>query len=161
MHGLYATPEDRLRRRGPVLAAEWIAARCSDLELYQSAEDLAWARRLHVARPGRSLHLGNGIDLSRFTPGRAGEERVRKLRAELGIGEDELVVGTVGRMVREKGYAELFEAAREVRARVPNARFVVVGERDPDEAGRGDGRPDRAGRRRRSSSRVGARTSRS
>ena len=45
---------------------------------------------------------------------------MRKLRAELGIGEDELVVGTVGRMVLEKGYAELFEAAHEVRAQVPS-----------------------------------------
>ncbi len=119
VHGLYAMPEDRLRRRAPVLAAEWIAARCSDLELYQSEEDLSWARRLHVTRPGRSLLLGNGIDVSRFTPALAGEERVRKLRAELGIGEDELVVGTVGRMVLEKGYAEFFAAAHEVRAQVP------------------------------------------
>ena len=131
VHGLYATPEDRLLRRAPVLTAEWIAARCSDLELYQSEEDLAWARRMHVTRRGRSLHLGNGIDLSRFTPRLAGEERVRKLRAELGIGEDELVVGMVGRMVLEKGYAEFFAAAREVLARMPNSRFLAVGERDP------------------------------
>lgn len=134
VHGLYATPGDRWRRRAPVLAAEWMAARCSDLELYQSAEDLVWARRLHLARPGRSLHLGNGIDVSRFAPERAGSERVRKLRAELGIGDDELVVGTVGRMVREKGYAELFEAAALVRARIPNVRFLAVGE--PDDAKR-------------------------
>ena len=132
VHGLYATPEDRLRRRAPVLAAEWIAARCSDLELYQSAEDLAWARRLHLVRRDRSVHLGNGIDLAAFTPALAGEERVRKLRAELGIGEDELVVGTVGRMVREKGYDELFDAAKIVRSRISNARFLVVGGSDLD-----------------------------
>ena len=132
VHGLYATPEDRLRRRAPVLAAEWLAARFSDLELYQSAEDLAWAARLHVAPAGKSLLLGNGIDLSRFSPSLAGEERVRKLRAELGIGEDELVVGTVGRMVLEKGYDEFFRAARAVRTRVPNARFLAVGQSDPD-----------------------------
>ena len=134
VHGLYATPDDPWRRRAPVLAAEWIAARCSDLEVYQSAEDLAWARRLRLTRPGRSLHLGNGVDVSTFTPGRAGVERVRKLRAELGIGEDELVVGMVGRMVREKGYEELFAAAREVRARVPAARFMAIGDSDPDKA---------------------------
>ena len=134
VHGLYATPDDRALRRVPVLAAEWLAARFSDLELYQSGEDLAWARRLGVTRPGRSVHLGNGIDLSRFSPDLAGEERVRKLRSELGIGEDELVVGTVGRMVREKGYLELFEAARIVRARMPNVRFLVVGDRDADKA---------------------------
>jgi glycosyltransferase involved in cell wall biosynthesis/ribosomal protein S18 acetylase RimI-like enzyme len=134
VHGLYATPDDGASRRLPVLAAEWIAARCSHLELYQSAEDLAWARRLGVTRPGRSIHLGNGIDLSRFTPGLAAEERVRKLRSELGIGEDELVVGTVGRMVREKGYLELFEAARIVRSSRSNVRFLVVGDRDADKA---------------------------
>jgi glycosyltransferase involved in cell wall biosynthesis/ribosomal protein S18 acetylase RimI-like enzyme len=128
VHGLYAMPEDPVRKRAPVLAAEWLAARCSDLELYQSAEDLAWARRLHITRPRRSVHLGNGIDLSQFVPN--GRDRVRELRAELGIGEHELVVGTVGRMVMEKGYAELFEAAELVCARVPNARFLVVGEPD-------------------------------
>ena len=127
VHGLYATPEDRLRRRAPVLAAEWIAARCSDLELYQSAEDLAWARRLHLVRRDRSVHLGNGIDLTAFTPALAGDERVRKLRAELGIGEDELVVGTVGRMVREKGYEELFDAAQH-RA-LPDPERAVPGRR--------------------------------
>lgn len=134
VHGLYATPQDRLRKRVPVLAAEWLAARLSDVELYQSSEDLEWARRLHVVRPHRSIHLGNGIDLSRFTPALRGHGRVRGLRADLGIGDDELVVGIVGRMVREKGYAEFFEAARRVRARVPSARFLAVGDRDPDKA---------------------------
>ncbi len=134
VHGLYATPEDRPRRRAAVLAAEWLAARCSDLELYQSAEDLAWVRRRHLVRSDRSIHLGNGVDLTAFTPERAEEERIRKLRAELGIGEDELVVGTVGRMVREKGYEELFRAARIVRERVPGARFLAVGAADTDKA---------------------------
>ncbi|MGH2595280.1 MAG: GNAT family N-acetyltransferase [Actinomycetota bacterium] len=134
VHGLYATPDNGLGRRLPVLTAEWVAARFSDLELYQSAEDLAWARRLRVTRPGRSIHLGNGIDLSQFSPDLAGEERVRKLRSELGIAEDELVVGTVGRMVREKGYLELFEAARIIRSSRPNVRFLVVGDRDADKA---------------------------
>ncbi len=37
VHGLYATPDDPVRRRWPVLGVEWLAARFSDLELYQSA----------------------------------------------------------------------------------------------------------------------------
>lgn len=41
VHGLYAMPGDRLAKRVPVLTMEWLAARCSDLELYQSEEDLA------------------------------------------------------------------------------------------------------------------------
>lgn len=130
VHGLYATPDDRARRKVPVLAAEWLAARCSDLELYQSAEDLAWARRLGIVRAGRAVHLGNGVDLDRFHPSLALEERVAKTRRDLGIADDELVVGTVGRIVAEKGYRELFEAARDVRRRFPDARFLVVGDRD-------------------------------
>jgi glycosyltransferase involved in cell wall biosynthesis/ribosomal protein S18 acetylase RimI-like enzyme len=132
VHGFWAAPEHRLRRRVPVMTAEWIASRFSDLELYVSTEDLAWARRLRVARPGRAGYLAEGVDLSQFRPGRVDEERSRKLKAELGIHEDELVVGTVGRMVREKGYAELFEAARTVRASVPNVRFLAVGQGDSD-----------------------------
>ena len=132
VHGLYAMPEDRLRRRIPVLAAEWLAARCSDRELYQSAEDLAWARRLGLVRPGRWTYLGNGIDLSRFEPGLADEERVAKTRRDLGFADDELIVGTVGRIVAEKGYRELFEAAARVRRAFPKARFLVIGDRDPD-----------------------------
>jgi len=132
VHGLYATPEDRLRRKVPVLAAEWLASSCSDLELYQSAEDLAWARRLRLVRSGRSIHLGNGIDLSRFEPDLAQEERVAKTRRELGFSDDDRIVGTVGRIVAEKGYRELFQAAREVHRRFSEARFLVVGERDPE-----------------------------
>ncbi len=132
VHGLYATPEDLVRRKAPVLAAEWVASRFSDVELYQSGEDLAWARRLRIVRPGRSLHLGNGIDLGRFDPALRDEDRVAKIRRELGIGSDELVVGTVGRMVVEKGYRELFAAARQVRRDRPGVRFLAVGDRDLD-----------------------------
>jgi glycosyltransferase involved in cell wall biosynthesis len=134
VHGLYATPDDRLARRAPVLAAEWLASRFSDLELYQSEEDLRWARRIGIARRGRAAYLGNGVDVRVFCPARSTEERVRKLRAELGIGEDQLVVGAVGRMVLEKGWAELFEAARIVRADRPDVRFLAVGERDGDKS---------------------------
>ena len=76
VHGLWTTPEDPLAKRFLVLTAEWLAARCSDLELYQSGEDLAWARRLRivgafaVAPPGQrrrpgALHAGRGPDRRR------------------------------------------------------------------------------------------------
>jgi glycosyltransferase involved in cell wall biosynthesis len=133
VHGFYATPEHPLMRRGPVMAAEWIAARFGDVELYQNEEDLAWARRLRIARPGRSIHLGNGIDLRLF-PADLDAAKARELREGFGIGEHDLVVGTVARLVREKGYAELFQAAARVRAQEPNVRFLVIGHLDTDKA---------------------------
>lgn len=132
VHGFYATPEDRLRKKAPIMAAEWMAARFSDLEVYQSAEDLSWARRLRIGRPGRSIHLGSGVDLTRFHPEEPSGAGRQALRRELGIAEEELVVGTVGRMVAEKGYLELFEAARVVRRSHPQVRFLAIGDRDTD-----------------------------
>jgi len=135
-HGLYATKEDRLGRKAPVLAAEWLAARFSDLELYQSEEDLAWARRIGLVDPRRSVLLGNGVDPSRFDPSLLPAHRTRRLRSELGIPEGAVVVGTVARLVREKGYRELFTAAALLRRRFPDVRFLAVGPDDPEKADR-------------------------
>ena len=134
VHGLYATPEDRPAKRALVLALEALAARCSDLELYQSEEDLAWARRRRVVPPGRAELLGNGTDLRRFDLARVPAARAAALRAELGIPEGAVVVGTVGRLVAEKGYREYFQAARAVRAAEPRVQFLAVGAPDHDKA---------------------------
>ena len=56
-----------------------------------------------------------------------------------------MVVGAVGRLVREKGYPELFRAAAMLGARHPNVRVAVVGP-DEDEKSDGLGPQDRARR---------------
>jgi glycosyltransferase involved in cell wall biosynthesis/ribosomal protein S18 acetylase RimI-like enzyme len=134
VHGLYATPQDRFRKQAAVLGLEWLAARCSDLELYQSEEDLRWARRIRLARKGRSRLLGNGTDTGHFDPALVPPERAAELRRELGLPADALVVGAVGRLVAEKGYRELFDAARTVRRADPRVRFLVVGAPDLEKA---------------------------
>ena len=133
-HGLYATPEDGIAKRSAVVALEWMAARCSDLDLYQSREDLEWMRRLKVVSAGRSGHLGNGTDLSRFDPGLVSGDRIAAVKAELGIAPDAIVVGTIGRLVAEKGFRELFAAWRSVRVAVPEGVLMVVGDHDPAKA---------------------------
>lgn len=134
VHGLYTTPEDPVAKRFAVLGLERFAARFSDLELYQSEEDLAWARRMGLVRGSKGVLLGNGTDLSRFDPAAARPERLARLRDELGIRGGALVVGTVGRLVAEKGYRELFTAARRIRARTPEVRFLVAGSPDVEKA---------------------------
>lgn len=134
VHGLYATPDDGLRKKLPVLGLEMLTSRLSNLELYQSEEDLDWARRRRIVSRSRSGLLGNGTDLDLFSPEAVSEARRKAVRDELGIPSDALVVGTIGRMVAEKGYREFFAAARSVRASFPQVRFVVVGDRDPDKS---------------------------
>lgn len=64
----------------------------------------------------------NGVDLERFRPGGADS-----LRAVLGL-QGAVVVGTVGRLVKEKGIETLLEAAPNLRRDVPGVRFLVVGD---------------------------------
>ncbi len=130
IHGFDATAEDRLVKRAAFMTIEWLAARCSDLELYQGADDMVRARRLRIAGRRKAAFLGNGTDLVAFAPGRLGQAEVVRLHDELGIREGELVVGMVGRLVAEKGYREFFAAAGGVRAERRDVRFVAVGERD-------------------------------
>ena len=111
VHGLYAQETDPLRRRLPVYALEAIAARCSDAELLQNSEDLALMERLHLTR--RARLLGNGVDLTRFDPAAISADERRSIRASFGAHDDQVVIGCVGRLVAEKGYPELFEAARD------------------------------------------------
>ena len=132
VHGFYATPEDPFIKRETVLAVERIAARFSDLELYQSEEDLAWARRRRLVPPGKGILLGNGTDLGRFDPRALSAERADALRRELGLADASLVVGAVGRLVAEKGYRELLSAAEALRRDHPGVRFLVVGSPDSD-----------------------------
>jgi glycosyltransferase involved in cell wall biosynthesis/ribosomal protein S18 acetylase RimI-like enzyme len=135
VHGLYALPEDPPAKRFAVLGLERLAAHWSDLELYQSEEDLGWARRWGVVPRDKSALLGNGIDLEAFDPQAVPPSLRGRLRRDLGVPEHALVVGTVGRMVVEKGYRELFAAAAEVRRIMPEVRFLAVGGSDPERAG--------------------------
>jgi glycosyltransferase involved in cell wall biosynthesis len=93
-------------------------------ELVQNPEDVETLVRIGI--PRAKLHLlGNGIDLQRLDRDRLLEQRQR-LRQELGVNDDEVVIGAVGRLVAEKGYPEP--------AQGNPARLLVVGPEDPDKA---------------------------
>lgn len=77
---------------------------------------------VHVIRHGSS----NGIDSVHYF--RTGTSREAPIRRELGLSEDDLVVGFVGRLVPDKGIAELMAAWKEVAAAMPRARLLIVGD---------------------------------
>ena len=128
VHGLYATFEDRWMRRGVVYGLERVASACSDAELVQNIEDLETLRSLGVPDSKLTL-LGNGVDLARFDPAGLPEGTRSRIRAELGVSHETVLVGAVGRLVWEKGYREVFAAAEQLEDR--NCRFVVISPHEP------------------------------
>ena len=131
VHGLY------LRNGGIGVAdrffllMERATMRRAHFSLSQNAEDVATARRHKLCEAERIAFLGNGIDCTLFVrSGVSGAVRAN-LSSEIGIDPGALVVGMVGRLVREKGYLDLFEAFRDVRKSLPRAMLICVG---PEEA---------------------------
>ena len=131
IHGLYATPDDPIAKRAIVYALEAFAARFSDVELVQSAEDFRLVTERRITRPGRTVLLGNGVDLTRFDPELGSTEERRSTRTIFGVDDDQIVVGVVGRLVAEKGFLELFEAVRDLDDRFT---LVVIGPHEPEKA---------------------------
>lgn len=126
VHGLFALPEDRFRKKAVVYGLDRIASPWCDIELLQNPEDVPVMRALRI--PERRLRLlGNGVDLARFDRRQVPPERVASLRREMGAGPDQVLCGAVGRLVWEKGYRELFSAAETLRRTAPKVHLAVIG----------------------------------
>ncbi|MCL2822536.1 MAG: glycosyltransferase [Polyangiaceae bacterium] len=100
----------------------------------------------HRVKPTAPVHvIHNGIDGSRFDLG-AGAVGRDEVRAELGVGGGEILLGAGVVLSKQKGLEYLLEAARTVISEEPRARFVLAGdgplreqlERKAGELGLGD-----------------------
>jgi glycosyltransferase involved in cell wall biosynthesis len=72
----------------------------------------------------------NGVEVERFAPTAERRAWAKAERARLGIGADAVVVGFVGRFVRDKGLLELVQAFRQAARELPTLRLLLVGEHD-------------------------------
>ena len=134
LHGFYFHAGSSSRQRRFYIALERIAARCSHAILSQNREDLATAIQERICTPGLISYLGNGINIAHFNQQTLKDEHQAALRAELGIPDDALVIGAVGRLVAEKVYHELFAAFRDLAQTRPNLHLLVVGPEEPAKA---------------------------
>ena len=73
-------------------------------------------KRLHV--------VSRGVDTIRFHPG----QRSESLRAQWGLAEDDVLMVCVGRLAVEKNLQVLVHAYEQVKAQVPRARLLLVGD---------------------------------
>lgn len=86
----------------------------------RSIRDAA-ASRMQV-REAQALEIPSMVDLKAFDPARR-----PAMRAALGVAEEQILIGWVGRLDPKKNVEDFIEAAARVHAEVPEARFVVIG----------------------------------
>jgi glycosyltransferase involved in cell wall biosynthesis len=108
-----------------------LVARCSaalsrfvpQLIVYNSAS-AALAHRAFGYRAPREQVIRNGFDLDRFRPDAAARAR---LRSEMGLGANDIVIGMVARWDVQKDHANLLRAMQKVAQSRPEAILLLVG----------------------------------
>lgn len=99
-------------------AAYALATRAASLVIFQNVDDRAElaARGALSPRTATVVVDGSGVDMARF--------------AEAPLPQGPVTFLFVARLIRDKGVHDFVEAARRVRARAPDTRFVLVGTTD-------------------------------
>lgn len=82
-----------------------------------------WARRTYLSRT-RIVTVPNGVDPDQFSS----PADPREARQRLGLPEGRLFVGGVGRLYRQKGFADLIEAVALLAKEYPNLSVAIAGD---------------------------------
>lgn len=122
-HVFYDSGANRLLR-SVVLAGYSLALRHPNVHfIFQNDEDRdVFLQRRWVHRDAVTMIRGSGVDVERFVPA----PRIEGVAP---------TVVLASRLLYTKGVPEYVEAARRIRGRGSSARFVIVGEPDPDNPG--------------------------
>jgi glycosyltransferase involved in cell wall biosynthesis len=120
VHGKNYYP-DQVKRR---IAYRWVSRAA---RMVAVSHDLRRFLEARIGIPrGRITVIHNGVD----TVQNASSAQIQQTRLELGIGDDEFVIGIVGSLYPVKGHMSLLDAMKTVLTRYPKARLVVIGQGD-------------------------------
>lgn len=140
LHGYYFHENTKPFARKILIGIERFASKYADVILSQNQEDVDTAIREGICSDKKIKYLGNGINITSFEPGLYDKFEIRK---SLGIPEEALVVGFVGRLAAvRKGFRDFLQAGAIIKEQFPDVVFLVVGDADigrpdavhPDEA---------------------------
>jgi len=105
----------------------WLALRSATWLLGNSQQALDGQFPGLAKRDPRCGVIGNGLELEAFARPPDHEERRAAIRAEWGFGQDEFVIGHVGRFHEAKNYPTILACFDRVVQQLPHARLVLVG----------------------------------
>jgi glycosyltransferase involved in cell wall biosynthesis len=109
-------------------AADWLLRGRTDGAIAVSRSTREFLVRQRFVPEDRVRLIWNGAPLDEFAP--VPPPRALRVRRELGLPDDALVVGTVGRLNAQKGHRFLLDAAARLLPRRPGARVLIAGDGD-------------------------------
>lgn len=125
IHGLPFHPyESRWRNRLYVMSERWAARRCHVIVTVADAM-ARQALEAGVGVPDQFVTVYSGMETHRFLD--PGVTRTQ-MRTELGIGEDDFVIGTIARLAELKGHDDLLDALGERMRGDTRIKFLWVGD---------------------------------
>jgi len=118
-------------KRALLWVTEWISCKCAHRVVCVSPSLRARAIGLKLVGDSKAIVLGEGsggVDIRRFSPAGRESAETQSLREKLGIAANALVIGFVGRLVRDKGIRELIEAFQGLNRKQPGLQLLLVGD---------------------------------
>lgn len=125
-----------------VSTAKFYKLRCMIQSIYQkcapkfathlfTCSDLAakWAFSEDSIKAGNVIQINNGVDPQKY---KYDEKKRVEFRQSIGV-KDELVVGHIGRLSKQKNHEFLIEAFQEVLRLIPDAKLLLCGTGDLEE----------------------------
>jgi len=110
---------------------QWTCCRISDATVFQNADDARELARAGIVPSAKSVIVpGSGIRTDVFDPSRVSASERSRIRDELGVGNDTIVVMMVSRLIRSKGVVEFARAAQMLKLDREDVAFVLVGPDD-------------------------------
>jgi len=105
----------------------------SDLTIFQNHDDADYFNLNGIVnREKTEIILGSGVPTEIFRPDIISRQEKARVRQELKIVKEEIVVTMVSRVIRSKGVMEYMAASKIINDQFPKIHFLLVGPEDKD-----------------------------
>lgn len=110
-----------------------VACHLSDLTIFQNPEDAQEFVTRGIVSPAKAMVIpGSGVCTDQFDPRNFSPVEHERIRADLGIPTETLLVTMISRLIRPKGVLEFAKAGERVRVKYPQVKFLLVGPVDDE-----------------------------
>lgn len=121
-------------KRTVLVLSEKVACKLSThvMVISDSLEETLVGQR--IVDPDKVVRIGrgssNGIDLEKFNPAHLDQDKRNDLRIELDLKDEDIVIGYVGRITKDKGINELVLAFCRLAREHKNVKLLLIGEHE-------------------------------